>query len=288
MMPWRVVTLMVAVAFALIASPATFTALPSLPPMLCRVSSHAGALAMPQLQKPRSAASSGSSRLAPMLLAAFAAGFSRWQARRPTAQTAPRSRAARHAWPWEDDDPYSKCTAMKLQIGMQFSKSVLASLNKLADTADTSTDEGLHQLLLDVVLALKRSESTWRYASVERLISDAEDEGRAAGAALQRWGLEGQSKWGDGDQWEKMDKTPKGVTEYLVVTMALSCYGTLCKDDENLKVRNMTDVKKIIDAVSGVQVDELMQLDVQWIPEEEGDSLSAMEVTMKFPELVMI
>ncbi|OLP93814.1 hypothetical protein AK812_SmicGene24257, partial [Symbiodinium microadriaticum] len=34
--------------------------------------------------------------------------------------------------------------------------------------------------------------------------------------------------------------------------------------------------------------DELLQLDVQWIPEEEGDSLSAMEVTMKFPELVMI
>merc|ERR1712167_519948 len=91
------------------------------------------------------------------------------------------------AWPWEDDDPYSKCTALKVQLGMQFSKTMLDTLNSLADTADTSSEEGLHQLLLDVILALRRSETSWRYASCERLISDAEDEGRAAGAALQRW-----------------------------------------------------------------------------------------------------
>ena len=59
---------------------------------------------------------------------------------------------------------YAKCTALKLQIGMQFSKSMLTTLNKLADGADTSSDAGLHQLLLDVVLALKRAETTWRYA----------------------------------------------------------------------------------------------------------------------------
>lgn len=194
---------------------------------------------------------------------------------------------ALRAWPWEDDDPYSKCTALKLQVGLQFSKAFLDTLNKLADSADTSTDQGLHQLLLDVVLALRRSETSWRYASCERLLSDSQDEGRAAGAAMQRWGLEGQSKWGDGDQWEKMTKNP-GMTEYVVLTLTLSCYGTLCKEKEDLKIRGLTDLKTVLDAVSGVQVDELMQVDVQWIPEEEGDSLSAMEVTMKFPELVML
>lgn len=198
-----------------------------------------------------------------------------------------RSLVLRRAWPWEDDDPYSKCTALKVQIGMQFSKKILDTFNKLADEADTDSDEGLHQLLLDVLLALRRSESNWRYAACERLIFDSEDEGRAAGAALQRWGLEGQSKWGDGE-WEKMDKTPSGMTEYFIVTLTLSCYGVICKETENLKVRSITDLKKLLDAAAGVQVDELMQLDVQWIPEEEGDSLSAMEVTMKFPELVLL
>lgn len=193
---------------------------------------------------------------------------------------------ARRAWPWEDDDPYAKCSALKLQIGMQFSKSILATLNKLADTADTSSDEGLHNLLLDVVLALKRSENTWRYAECEQLLFDAEDEGRAAGGKLQRWGLEAQEKWGDGD-WEK-DKGGGGVTEYVVVTLMLSCYGAVLGDEKDAKIRSVGDVKNILGAVSEVQADELLQLDVQWIPEEEGDSLSAMEVTMKFPELVMI
>lgn len=35
---------------------------------------------------------------------------------------------------------YAKCTALKLQIGMQFSKNMLTTLNKLADTADTSSE----------------------------------------------------------------------------------------------------------------------------------------------------
>ena len=39
------------------------------------------------------------------------------------------------------------------------------------------------------------------------MLFDAEDEGRAAAGKLQRWGLEAQEKWGDGD-WEKDQNTP--------------------------------------------------------------------------------
>jgi len=199
-------------------------------------------------------------------------------------------RMALKAWPWENDDPYSKCSAVKLQVGLVFSKALLDALNGLAESADTSSDEGLHTLLLDVMLALRRAESSWRYGSCERQLFDIEDEGRAAGAALQRWGIEGQSKWGDGEDWEKMGRSsaPSGSTEYLVITVLVSCYGTVGPSDSELKVRSITDVKKTLDALSGIQVDELMQLDVQWIPEEAGDSLSAMELTMKFPELSIL
>lgn len=201
-----------------------------------------------------------------------------------TRTMAQRKHVARKAWPWEEEDPYAKCSALKLEIGMQFSKSMLTTLNKLADSADTSSDDSLHKLLLDVVLALKRSETTWRYADCDQLLFDAEDEGRAAAGKLQRWGLEAQEKWGDGD-WEK-DKESR-MTEYLVVTLMLSCYGAILEEKED-KIRSGNDVKRILGAISEIQQDELLQLDVQWIPEEEGDSLSAMEVTMKFPELVMI
>eukprot|EP00913_Durusdinium_trenchii_P007182 g6757.t1 len=151
-------------------------------------------------------------------------------------------------------------------------------------TCREGRDAGLHQLMLDVVLALKRSETTWRYADCVQLLFDAEDEGRAAAGKLQRWGLEAQEKWGDGD-WEK--EKEKRMTEYVVVTLMISCYGAILEEKED-KIRSAADVKKILGAISEVQEDELLQLDVQWIPEEEGDSLSAMEVTMKFPELVMI
>lgn len=188
-----------------------------------------------------------------------------------------------------DEDPYEKCTAVKLQVGLQFSKQFLDTLNKLSETCETDTPEGLHQLMLDVVLALRRAETSWRYGSVERLVFDSDDPAREAGSAIQRWGLEGQTKFGDDNEWDKLDaKAPKGMTEYVVLTVLVSCFGPVCGDTENLKIRTGTDVKKILDAMSGIQVDELVQLDVQWIPEEDGDSLSAMEVTMKFPELANI
>lgn len=178
---------------------------------------------------------------------------------------------SQRAWPWEDDDPYSRCTALQLQIGLQFSKPLLESLNRLAETADASTDEGLHQLLLDVVLALRRAQSSWRYGRCERLTFDADDGAREAGTALQKWGIQFQSKYGDGEDYSKMDKrgAPTGITEYLVVSMYVSCWGVLCREEEgDLKVRKTGDVIKVLDALSGVQVDELMQLDVQWRSEE--------------------
>jgi len=219
------------------------------------------------------------------------AGASKCRGNMPTAAAIVpvRGDVARAGWPFEDDDPYSKCTAIRLQVGMQFSKSLLDALNKLAESADTESDGGLHELMLQVVIALRRQQAVWRYGSVDRLVSSSEDEGREANGALQRWGIDGQAKWGDGEDWEKMNKSaPTGVTEYLVVTMSMSCYGMLCPDVPDLKVRSITDVMKILDAVSGVQVDELIQLDVQWIPEEPGDSLSAMELTLKFPELALL
>jgi len=188
-----------------------------------------------------------------------------------------------------DEDPYEKCSAVKLQVGLQYSKSLLDTLNKLSDSCDTSTDEGLHQLMLDVVLALRRAETSWRYGSVERLVFDSDDPARESGSALQKWGLEAQTKFGDDDEWSKMDKTaPKGVTEYIVMTLLVSCFGPICKDKEKLVVRKSADVRDILEAISGIQVDELTQLDAQWIPEEDGDTFGAMEVTMKFPELAML
>eukprot|EP00929_Paragymnodinium_shiwhaense_P031632 TRINITY_DN17678_c0_g1_i2.p1 TRINITY_DN17678_c0_g1~~TRINITY_DN17678_c0_g1_i2.p1 ORF type:complete len:829 (-),score=195.26 TRINITY_DN17678_c0_g1_i2:111-2597(-) len=189
----------------------------------------------------------------------------------------------------DDSDPYEKCTAVKLQVGLQFSKTFLDTVNKLSETCNTDTEEGLHQLLLDVILTLRRAETSWRYASVERKVFDSDDPAREAGSLLQRWGLEGQTKFGDDNEWDKLDgKAPKGMTEYVVFTLMVSCFGPICGDDKELKVRSASDLKKILDALSGVQVDELVQLDCQWIPEEDGDSLSAMEVTMKFPELANI
>eukprot|EP00435_Cladocopium_sp_Y103_P049418 s37_g14.t3 len=57
-----------------------------------------------------------------------------------TMAASPRAKVARKAWPWEEEDPYAKCSALKLEIGMQFSKTMLTTLNKLADSADTSSE----------------------------------------------------------------------------------------------------------------------------------------------------
>eukprot|EP00448_Togula_jolla_P005765 CAMPEP_0170603428 /NCGR_PEP_ID=MMETSP0224-20130122/18907_1 /TAXON_ID=285029 /ORGANISM="Togula jolla, Strain CCCM 725" /LENGTH=302 /DNA_ID=CAMNT_0010928309 /DNA_START=16 /DNA_END=924 /DNA_ORIENTATION=+ len=195
-------------------------------------------------------------------------------------------RVALAALPWEDDDPYAKCSCLKIQVGLNFSKSLLATLNKLAEGGG----EDLHGLLLDVVVALRRAQGSWCYGHGERLIFDSEAQGvREASAVMQRWGIEGETKWGDGEDWEKVDKTAiKGMTEYLVVTILVNCYGTLLPDEDKVRVRSITDLTKVLEAVSGIQEDELIALDVLWIPEEEGDTLSSMEVMSKFPEMAML
>mmetsp|Transcript_62132 Transcript_62132/g.115272 ORF Transcript_62132/g.115272 Transcript_62132/m.115272 type:complete len:306 (+) Transcript_62132:74-991(+) len=188
----------------------------------------------------------------------------------------------------EDDDPYSRCTSLKLQLGFQYSKQLLESLNKLAETADTSSEEGLHQLLLDIVVNMRRGEPSWRYGFCERLVFDVDDDGaRQSTSALQRWGIEAQTKFGDGEDWAKMEKNqPKGVTEFLILTVLVSCYGPICPEIEDLQVRSTKDLRAVLDGLSGVQEDELIQLDVQWIPEEDGDTLSTTEMTVKFPEMM--
>jgi len=196
---------------------------------------------------------------------------------------------ARRFW-GEDDDPYSRCTSLKLQIGVQYSKNFLDNLNKLAETADVETEEGLHQLLLDIITSLRRAEPTWRYGYCERLVFDVDDDGaRQSTSALQRWGIEAQTKFGDGEDWEKLEKNqPKGVTEFLVLTILVSAYGPICRDRDELKIMSMKDMQEVLDSLAGVQADELIQLDVQWIPEEDGDTLSSMEMTVKFPEFALL
>mmetsp|Transcript_55095 Transcript_55095/g.128949 ORF Transcript_55095/g.128949 Transcript_55095/m.128949 type:complete len:305 (+) Transcript_55095:59-973(+) len=190
----------------------------------------------------------------------------------------------------EDEDPYSRCTSLKLQVGLQYSKQLLDSLNKLAQTAQTDTEEGLHQLLLDIVVAMRRGEPTWRYGHCERLIFEVDDDGaRQSTSALQRWGIEAQTKFGDGEDWAKMERDqPKGVTEFLILTVLVSCYGPICPEVEKLQIRSTTDLRTVLDGLAGVQEDELIQLDVQWIPEEDGDTMSTTEMIVKFPEMIPI
>lgn len=186
----------------------------------------------------------------------------------------------------DDDDPYARSSAVKLQVGLSFSKSLLDTLNKLAETADTSSDEGLHELLLEVIVALRRSEASWRYGYCERVVHEGDNAPTQVGSTLQKWGVQENAKWGDGDL--RLGATaPKGVTEYLVVTLMVGAYGRL-GDKEEVKIRSSGDMKALFDEISGIQVQELQQLDVQWIPEETGDSLTAGELTMKFPELIVL
>lgn len=183
-------------------------------------------------------------------------------------------------------------TVSKLQIALfSQTKGLQSQLSELTLRVDTSTPEGLFELLQESALVLLRNSENWSHvqASSETVSIEKAD------AIFNQFSLQERSKFSaetltnvKGAVKQKEVVVP-GLEEdpaaYIVVTLLV---GTA--DDKPLfeEVRTIETLKKALERVASVPPDYLMAFEVLWSPQVEEDSLTYDELLTEYTEMVQI
>jgi uncharacterized membrane protein len=189
----------------------------------------------------------------------------------------------------------------KLQVGLlSEARELQTDLNRIAETANTNSSEGLAQVLQETSLALLRHPEYWAYAGGEaqqaRLESAEAQFNRLVLAERSKLAKETLSNVG-GRQIKAADvagSLPAGETagalanqapgEYIVATVLVAAEG-------NLKlptVKNTEDLRLALQQIGGVSPERLLALEVLWEPQAEGDTLTSDELISEYPDLRLI
>ncbi len=194
----------------------------------------------------------------------------------------------------------SNISIAKVQVGLLASARDLQSdLQRLGETANTGSTEGLTQVLQETTLSLLRHPEYWVYGGTE--VSQAGL--TSAEAQFNRLALSERSKFGEetlsnvnnqlrqasakaalagaGGDLVQIEQQPG---EYIVVTLLVAAQG-------NLKlptINTSDDLRQAISQVGAVASDQLLALEVLWTPQMEGDTLSSDEMVSEYPSLRLV
>ena len=174
--------------------------------------------------------------------------------------------------------------ALKVQLMLLEGEEVKAELRRIAEAGDTSTPQGLSNMLREAVLSALRHPERWVYANVEQARgSDSASAQRVsswATAARAAYKVETTSNHG------KLQHTdysaPKGGI-YCVLTL------TAAARDFLLPVIappvELEEVRAALNALAGVNGDALISAEVVWTPDATGEFLSEDQALRLYPTL---
>ncbi|PSN20239.1 hypothetical protein C7271_03240 [filamentous cyanobacterium CCP5] len=182
----------------------------------------------------------------------------------------------------------------KLQVGLLAdARSLQADLNRIAETADTGTSEGLAQLLQESTLSLLRHPDYWVYAAVDqnqtRLISAEQEFNRLTLAERSKFSEETLSNVNSRLQKSavKADLTGDGQGqpgEYIVATLVVATYGKV-----NLPtIQDSQDLRRALSQLGAIASDQLIAIEVLWTPQRTGETLTADEMIAEYPQLTLV
>jgi uncharacterized membrane protein len=204
---------------------------------------------------------------------------------------------------YSDSDSYggtSTVSLTRLQIGLLANaRSLQSDLNRIAQTADTGSSEGLTQVLQETTLSLLRHPEYWVYAGCENRQSSL----TAAEAQFNQLALAERSKFSEetlsnvnnqlrqaqsraelpssGDLAQQL---PDAVAEYIVVTLLVAAQGKL----QLPAINNTEDVRRALAQIGSVSSDQLLAVEVLWTPQAEGETLSADDMISEYPNLKLV
>ncbi|MDB9524710.1 DUF1517 domain-containing protein [Oscillatoria sp. CS-180] len=184
----------------------------------------------------------------------------------------------------------------KLQIGLLAEARYLQDdLNRMALSADTSSSEGLTQVLQEATLSLLRHPEYWQYATAAtdatRLLSAEQSFNQMVLA--ERSKLTGETLTNVNNRLQQADSSTKAAGgeltktepgEYIVASVIVATQGKLSLP----KVSSTQDVRKALSTLGAVSSDRLLAVEILWTPQASGETLTSDEVIAEYPELTLI
>ncbi|THF88766.1 DUF1517 domain-containing protein [Deinococcus sp. KSM4-11] len=186
--------------------------------------------------------------------------------------------------------------AVSVQLLLSEGDEVKSALQRVAQSGDPDTNEGLARMLQEAALVALRHPERWVYGNVER----AQGAPNAAESQVGAWATEARSAFTDQTTSNYQNRDPQsGFTQrkdysykkevgdqYLAVTIAVAAHalGTL----PPAGVTTMAEARAALQTISAVSADDLIRAEVVWSPDVEGEFLSEDEAILKYPKLTKL
>jgi uncharacterized membrane protein len=189
----------------------------------------------------------------------------------------------------------SSVAVAQLQIGLLAeARSLQDDLNRMALSADTSSAQGLTQVLQEASLALLRHPEYWQYAtatSQKTGLTSAEQVFNQL-ALAERSKFSGETLSNVNSQIQQAaaqaaTETPDPTAapgQYIVATLVVAAQGSL----KLPKISSTEDVRQALSQLGAIASDRLLAVEVLWTPQASGETLSADEMVAAYPTLTLI
>ncbi|MBD2095167.1 DUF1517 domain-containing protein [Trichocoleus sp. FACHB-591] len=192
----------------------------------------------------------------------------------------------------------------KLQVGLLAeARTLQADLNRIAEAADTSSSEGLVQVLQEASLALLRHPEYWIYAGSE----SQQTRLSAAEAQFNRLALAERSKFGEetltnfntrrqlksandasaltvAEPGGALTNTSQAPSEYIVVTILVGTQGKW----QFPAINNTEDLRRALSQIGAIPSEQLLAVEILWTPQAEDDTLTTDDMIAEYPNLKLV
>lgn len=181
-----------------------------------------------------------------------------------------------------------KTTVLKLQVGLLgMGRSLQRDLNRIAETADTSTSEGLSYVLTETALALLRHPDYCisGYSSVDVKRSIEEGEKRFNQLSIEERGKFDEETLVNVNNIKKQSTTTQRASgfrnEYIVITVLVAAEGL----HKLPTINGSGDLKEALQKLGSIPASRTLAVEVLWTPQNENDTLSERELLEDYPLL---
>lgn len=181
-----------------------------------------------------------------------------------------------------------RTTVLKLQVGLLgMGRSLQRDLDRIADTADTSTPEGLGYVLTETTLSLLRHPdyciSAYSYADVKSNMEEGEK--RFNQLSIEERGKFDEETLVNVNNIKKRSSTSLRASgfsnEYIVVTILVAAEGA----HKLPAINSSSDLKEALQKLGSIPARKTLAVEVLWTPQNENDALSERELLQDYPLL---
>ncbi|XP_009364544.2 uncharacterized protein LOC103954435 [Pyrus x bretschneideri] len=181
-----------------------------------------------------------------------------------------------------------KTSVIKLQVGLLgMGRTLQRDLNRIAETADTSTTDGLAYVLTETTLALLRHPdyciSGYSSVALKRGIEDAEK--RFNQLSIEERGKFDEETLVNVNNIRKQSSTSRSANgfrnEYIVITILVAAEGV----HKLPAINGSGDLKEALQKLASIPSNKIMAVEVLWTPQNETDTLSERELLEDYPLL---